>query len=277
MAPSVEGKIRDTGHSYPDGLKSLEIHVAKNKAVGVPYVLDQPTPVRLQILDVIYDAELRATSGNGYVWISPTLKSSSGKRTTLSAVLDQGGFLANEKVSLQVDGTRIVVSKFDNASRYLVGADWLLRIAADAIDDIESASHDLEAANPTTRTALIEARIGQGKFRDDLLFYWGGCALTGCSVSTALTASHIKPWRDSSNQERVDPYNGLLLLGTFDLLFDDGLITFDDTGRLIVSNYLPLHERQALALNQEPRLRRIESQHIAYLAWHRQHVFRKHC
>jgi predicted restriction endonuclease len=51
-------------------------------------------------------------------------------------------------------------------------------------------------------------------------------------------ASHIKPWRASDNTERLDTYNGLLLLPNLDKAFDLGFITFTERGRIIVSNQL---------------------------------------
>lgn len=53
----------------------------------------------------------------------------------------------------------------------------------------------------TEKRILISARRGQGKFRKDLLSYWGACALSGCTEQTLLKASHIKPWSKSTNRE----------------------------------------------------------------------------
>jgi putative restriction endonuclease len=50
-----------------------------------------------------------------------------------------------------------------------------------------------------------------------------------------LPASHCKPWRDSTNEERLDGENGLLLTPSIDHLFDRGFISFQDNGQLIVS------------------------------------------
>jgi putative restriction endonuclease len=50
-----------------------------------------------------------------------------------------------------------------------------------------------------------------------------------------LVASHCKPWRDSSNEERINGENGLLLTPTIDHLFDRGFIGFEDNGTLILS------------------------------------------
>ncbi|HET9245398.1 MAG TPA: HNH endonuclease signature motif containing protein, partial [Xanthobacteraceae bacterium] len=62
-------------------------------------------------------------------------------------------------------------------------------------------------------------------------------------VEAALRASHIKPWRESSDRERLDPANGLLLTANLDALFNDGLIAFDDEGQMLVSAQLTRKDR----------------------------------
>lgn len=79
-------------------------------------------------------------------------------------------------------------------------------------DDIESHTPELMKATPTERERLVQARLGQGQFRDALLKYWEGCAVTGIERPDLLRASHIKPWRSSTNEERLARHNGLLLL-----------------------------------------------------------------
>jgi putative restriction endonuclease len=94
---------------------------------------------------------------------------------------------------------------FGVARRY-----WLTRDVIALLADVEVARVAGDPAiPPTTRQAIIEARIGQGRFRRDVIAYWGGsCAATGCGSTGVLRASHIKPWWGSSDVERVDPYNG---------------------------------------------------------------------
>ncbi|MCO7633079.1 HNH endonuclease [Pseudomonas guariconensis] len=127
----------------------------------------------------------------------------------------------------------------------------------------------------TERDALIKARIGQSGYRDDLLAYWGGCAVTDCCVPELLRASHIKPWRAASPAERLDPFNGLLLTPNLDLAFDRGLISFDDQGQILLGEDLDPDSARALNINPCLRLRQIKPQHRDYLAWHREHLFRK--
>ncbi|RYH00155.1 MAG: HNH endonuclease [Alphaproteobacteria bacterium] len=101
----------------------------------------------------------------------------------------------------------------------------------------------------TVRTALVEARIGQGKFRQDLIKLWNGqCAVTGCGELAVLRASHIKPWRDCQDEERLDPANGLLLTANLDALFDAGLVSFETDGTMILSADLPTQSRDHLGL-----------------------------
>ena len=112
-------------------------------------------------------------------------------------------------------------------------------VADETIADLQdiSARTDLK---PTTREALVQARLGQGKFRSDLVSLWEKgeiCALTGIDAPELLTASHIKPWRDSDDMERLDPCNGLLLVAHVDRAFDRNLLSFrkERSGRFITS------------------------------------------
>jgi len=69
------------------------------------------------------------------------------------------------------------------------------------------------------------------------------CRITGVQNPVHLIASHCKPWRDSSNEERLNGENGLLLTPSIDHLFDRGFIGFEDNGRLIIS---PVAHRPSL-------------------------------
>jgi putative restriction endonuclease len=97
----------------------------------------------------------------------------------------------------------------------------------------------------TEATALRKARIGQGRFRADLLNFWQGhCAITEVYIPELLRASHIKPWHASTDLERLDAFNGLLLAVHLDALFDCALITFQDSGQMQVSKRLSMKERE---------------------------------
>ncbi len=103
-------------------------------------------------------------------------------------------------------------------------------------DDVEQAIAGDVSLESTVRQSLIDARRGQGRFRRNVEEVEGTCRLTGVSDPALLIASHIKPWRACvSAKERLDGMNGLLLTPDADLLFDRGLISFENNGSAIVS------------------------------------------
>ena len=129
---------------------------------------------------------------------------------------------------------------------------------------------------PTEALVEVRRRIGQDLYRKALMEYWGGaCAATGLSIPWLLRASHAKPWKDSTDRERLDVYNGLLLAIHLDALFDQGVLTFTDEG---VGRFSPQFPHQSLVElglgGAELRLRHVQPGHRPYLAYHREHVFR---
>ncbi|MER2512621.1 MAG: HNH endonuclease, partial [Nitrosomonas ureae] len=104
--------------------------------------------------------------------------------------------------------------------------------------------------------------------------YWQCCSVTGCKQIELLRASHIKPWRDSSNAERLDVFNGLLLLPNLDACFDSGLISFDDNGEIIISGDLAKTTLAHLGINSSLKLLQVEQRHKVFLSYHRENVFR---
>jgi len=95
----------------------------------------------------------------------------------------------------------------------------------------------------TERLAIIRARNGQGLFKDRVSKIESRCRITGVENPVHLVASHCKPWRDSTNEERLNGENGLLLTPSIDHLFDRGFIGFEDSGNLIIS---PVAHRRSL-------------------------------
>lgn len=143
-----------------------------------------------------------------------------------------------------------------------------------AFDDIEYHQDEFKSLAQTEKESIVKSRIGQGVFRDAVVDLWGGCAVTGLSNTSLLRASHIKPWRDSSNKERLDPMNGLLLQPTLDHLFDLGLITFDDSGTVMLSPRLSRDDIGKLELSGYFKLRKFPERLKSYMVYHRNHVFK---
>lgn len=142
-------------------------------------------------------------------------------------------------------------------------------------DDIAQAENELSSLKATDREILIKARLGQGQFREDLFAIWKGCAITSIEKPELLRASHIKPWRRSENDERLNPYNGLLLLPQYDLLFDRGYITFDERGKIETSPPIKILPSQKLGIDLNAKLRHISTEHHPFLKYHYENIFLK--
>ena len=127
-------------------------------------------------------------------------------------------------------------------------------------------------ARGTEVERLVRQRVGQARYRDALLTYWGGsCAVTGVAVTEALRASHAKPWAECADDaERLDAFNGFLLVANLDALFDRFLISFDDAGHLLTSTRLSQSDLPGLGIHSGMTLRWLASEHRHYLQWHRE-------
>lgn len=164
---------------------------------------------------------------------------------------------------------RLRDQSWTNLAQFIAQTGELAEDSADDLDDLRADPNLVE----TTKQALIAARRGQGRFRKQVSERWGGiCAVNGCTHDAVLRASHIKPWWASSNQERLDPANGILLTANLDALFDRGFISFDKDGNMLVSDRI-LQEDQVL-LGLPKRLRRKPtSDEKAFLKYHRKQLF----
>lgn len=118
---------------------------------------------------------------------------------------------------------------------------------------------------------MVRQRVGQHRFRDAMLDYWGGaCAVTGVALPAVLRASHAKPWAEcASDAERLDVFNGFLLNANLDALFDRFLISFDEHGVLVIAPALAGIDLQPLGISPGMKLRWVNALHQSYLTLHR--------
>lgn len=129
----------------------------------------------------------------------------------------------------------------------------------------------------TTRQALIQARRGQGRFRKRVAHYEYACRVTKVDNPAHLIASHIKPWRESDNDERLAPGNGLLLTPSIDHLFDRGFISFTDEGELITSPVADKTSLKRMGVDAEDSIHvgSFNSDQKHFLEHHRQEILLK--
>ena len=129
---------------------------------------------------------------------------------------------------------------------------------------------DYESLSPTERESVVRARIGQGRFREELLQYWTSCAVTGLTDRRLLRASHIVAWSESTVHERTSLFNGLLLSVSLDAAFDEHLITFEDNGGIVISSTLSDEDASILGIDSDMSLRMVDERHTVFLTRHRE-------
>lgn len=148
-----------------------------------------------------------------------------------------------------------------------------LSSSMDAFKEVREHALEYKILNKTEQEQIVVSRLGQGNFRRNVIRLWGSCSVTGLQTVSLLRASHIKPWKDSSNDERLSPYNGLLLIPDYDFLFDRGYISFKDNGNVVISNRLSPFARKVFDVCDNLELRKVFPQNREYLEYHRSEVF----
>ena len=107
----------------------------------------------------------------------------------------------------------------------------------------------------TERKGLVTSRVGQGYYRQQIIEKWGGkCPITGIDIKSILISSHIVRWSESNDEERLDVENGILLSPLFDSLFDRHLISFQDTGEILVSDTLNEENIKSLGISGDIKI-----------------------
>ncbi len=126
----------------------------------------------------------------------------------------------------------------------------------------------------TERKALVSSRRGQGVFKKRVMALESKCRVTGVDNPVHLVASHCKPWRDASNEERLHGENGLLLTPSIDHLFDRGFISFENSGDLIISPvaHAPSLQRMGIETKAKTNVGTFTSGQEGYLDFHRNYV-----
>jgi putative restriction endonuclease len=124
----------------------------------------------------------------------------------------------------------------------------------------------------TEKRQLVNARVGQGLFKNNVRLNEHSCRITGVSQLHHLRASHIKPWKDSTNEEKLHGCNGLLLAPHVDHLFDRGFISFDDNGDLLVSGGMEADVLAAWSIEVPRNVGVFNGDQKHFLEHHRGHV-----
>jgi predicted restriction endonuclease len=143
-------------------------------------------------------------------------------------------------------------------------------------EPFESLAPIIKIPNETERKGLVTSRIGQGAYRKSVIYRWEGkCAVTGFDKLNVLIASHIVPWKESNNEERLDVNNGILLSPTYDALFDNHLISFENSGKIILSDRIESMAYHKIGVTGKEIIVKLHAANLSYLERHRDRFSKK--
>jgi hypothetical protein len=208
-----------------------------------------------------------STSARGRIWLA-----GAGHDGPWFLALDHPGVVAELGPGESIGGPGLARYIFATKSDLYDGLDRVWRLSASLpsvpLGEFEALTANLPRETEAERWVI--QRIGQQRFRDALLKYWGGCCLlTGIADPELLRASHIVSWADCDDDaHRLDVHNGLLLSALWDAAFDRGLVSFGDEGEILYAAQLSEDARAALG-SPTSLAGRLTSGHRANLARHR--------
>lgn len=146
------------------------------------------------------------------------------------------------------------------------------------IEEVQKIEEEISSLNVEgeSKKAIINVRVNQGKFRESLLNRYNKCCLCNVKNHELLIASHIKPWVESEPKEKLDVNNGFLMCPNHDRLFDKGYITFDDDGKIIISDRLTENDRESLNVNNKMHIElTLTDDNKKYLKFHRENIYNR--
>ncbi len=161
--------------------------------------------------------------------------------------------------------------------------EYYFRLFADYFGDVEhpytvekEQEEIAQILDKTEKNIMTKARIGQGKYREELLRLCPFCPITLVSDDRLLIASHIKPWAKSNDIEKIDPFNGFMLTPTFDFMFDRGFLSFTDDKKSILSPFLSKMTYSKLGISDDKFFNHLPTVgREKYLKYHRTEILKR--
>jgi 5-methylcytosine-specific restriction protein A len=137
-------------------------------------------------------------------------------------------------------------------------------------DEEEPTYGNILYPNLTERKGLVTSRVGQGAYRKRIIHRWEyQCAVTKFNKLDVLIASHIVPWAEATHEERLDVHNGILLSPTYDALFDKHLISFENNGKIMLSERIDVDAYKKIGVTGSEKINGISNFNKEYLDKHR--------
>jgi hypothetical protein len=193
-----------------------------------------------------------STTARGEIWIAGV-----PPRGPWVLSIDHPGVAAELATlpSSPIRGPGLATFDFDTLTALHAALDRVYKLGVSLPDAPLSRFRAQTAGLPQTAEVerLVVQRIGQDIFRAALMNYWGGCCpITGITDPALLRASHIVPWAECDDAQRLDVHNGLLLSALWDAAFDTGRVSFADDGTVLATPELSGAARTALELERAP-------------------------
>lgn len=138
---------------------------------------------------------------------------------------------------------------------------------------LEDPKSNLEILYPniTERKGLVISRVGQSAYRKRIIHRWEyKCAVTGFDKLSVLIASHILSWSQANNNQRLDVNNGILLSPTYDALFDRHLVSFENSGKIILSDKIEIQAFEKIGVTGQEKINNLSHYNFEYLEKHRE-------
>lgn len=130
---------------------------------------------------------------------------------------------------------------------------------------------DILLPNKTERSGLVTSRVGQGAYRKRIIHRWEyQCAVTKFNKLEILIASHIVPWSKATDTERLDVHNGILFSPVYDALFDRNLISFDNRGKVLLSESIESSAYEKIGVTGKEIIQTLSQFNLEYLDRHRE-------
>lgn len=125
----------------------------------------------------------------------------------------------------------------------------------------------------TEQMRFVNTRVGQGAYRKRIIHRWEyQCAVTSFNLLNILVASHIIPWSNATDNQRLDVNNGILLSPTYDALFDRNLISFENNGEIVLSDSIESQAYNKIGVSGRERIKNLSIENQYYLEQHRQQL-----
>jgi putative restriction endonuclease len=145
-----------------------------------------------------------------------------------------------------------------------------------AEDAAEAAIQQRTDIGSAQKLDLLKARHGQGVFRANVELHEHSCRVTGVLDRRHLWATHIKPWSECDDAQKLDGSNGLLMSPHVAHLFERGYISFSDDGDLLISQELNPVVLDNWHITLPLNVGEFRPEQCYFLGCHRHEVFQQH-